>query len=73
MHVPLLFLFVAYTAQYNTVFWALVQQGGKTPQEAQATLNGTDAGQKNEILFAQFGINYTTLPEQFKKVRGSCA
>jgi len=53
--------------QYNTVFWALVQQGNKTPAEAQATLKGSTAEVKNEMLFSQFGINYNTLPEQFKK------
>jgi len=53
--------------QYNTCFWALVQQAGLSNAEAQATLKGTDTGAKNELLFSRFGINYTHLPEQFKK------
>lgn len=52
--------------QYNTCFWALVG-AGRSPQEAQAELKGTNAAAKNELLFAQFGINYAHLPEQFKK------
>ena len=28
---------------------------------------GSNAEFKNELLFSQFGINYNTLPEQFKK------
>ncbi len=32
------------------------------------TLQGTTTGDKNEILW-QHGINYQSLPEQFKKVR----
>ncbi len=54
--------------QYNTCYWALVKSG-KTGAEAQAVLQGTDAGTKNELLFSQFGINYNELPDQFKKVR----
>ncbi|GAX74996.1 hypothetical protein CEUSTIGMA_g2442.t1 [Chlamydomonas eustigma] len=53
--------------QYNTCFWALVQQGNKTPAQAQEELRGSDAEFKNELLYSQFGINYNTLPEQFKK------
>lgn len=34
------------------------------------TLQGTQAKEKNEMLFNQFGINYDKLPEMFKK--GSC-
>ncbi|GLC49307.1 hypothetical protein PLESTB_000205100 [Pleodorina starrii] len=52
--------------QYNTCFWALVKSG-KTSSEAQATLRGTQAAFKNELLFRDFGINYAHLPEQFKK------
>ncbi|KAF3334420.1 tRNA(His) guanylyltransferase 1-like protein [Carex littledalei] len=33
-------------------------------------LTGTQAKEKNEMLFNQFGINYDKLPEMFKK--GSC-
>ncbi|KAJ9112430.1 hypothetical protein QFC20_002218 [Naganishia adeliensis] len=52
---------------YNTTFWALVLQGGQTPTEANQTLSGTVSGDKNEILFKRFGINYSTLPEQFRR------
>jgi len=52
---------------YNTVFWTLVQQGGLTNQAAQERLKGTLSGDKNEILFSEFGINYNKEPEQFKK------
>jgi tRNA(His) guanylyltransferase len=54
-------------AQYNTCFWALVKQGGRTPTDAQNELKGTDVNFKNEMLFSEFGINYNALPEQFKK------
>jgi len=33
-------------------------------------LQGTQADFKNELLFTTFGINYSTLPERFRKVRG---
>lgn len=52
--------------QYNTPYWELVK-GGAAPAEAQATLAGSDAGFKNELLFSRFGINYNELPEQFRK------
>ncbi|KAL1895576.1 tRNA-His guanylyltransferase [Ceratocystis pirilliformis] len=52
---------------YNTSFWALVQQGGMDPKEAEKTLAGTLAADKNEILFSQFGINYNNEPAIFKK------
>ncbi|KAL3133354.1 hypothetical protein ABBQ38_007227 [Trebouxia sp. C0009 RCD-2024] len=52
--------------QYNTCFWTLIQQDGKTAAEAQKLLKGTTTGDKNEILW-QHNVNYQTLPEQFKK------
>ncbi|TFK73229.1 tRNAHis guanylyltransferase [Pluteus cervinus] len=52
---------------YNTVFWALVQQGGETTTQAHAILRGTVSKDKHEILFTRFGINYNTLDERFKK------
>ncbi|KAJ9124213.1 hypothetical protein QFC22_001011 [Naganishia vaughanmartiniae] len=52
---------------YNTTFWALVLQGGQTTTQANETLSGTVSGDKNEILFSQFGINYSSLPEQFRR------
>ncbi|KAK6522749.1 tRNA-His guanylyltransferase [Arthrobotrys megalospora] len=52
---------------YNTTFWALIQQGGMTPQEAEKELMGTLAKDKNEILFGRFGVNYNNEEEMFKK------
>ncbi|EJD06810.1 tRNAHis guanylyltransferase [Fomitiporia mediterranea MF3/22] len=52
---------------YNTVFWALVKQGGQTTTEAHATLRGTVSSQKHEILFSRFGINYNNIEPQFRK------
>ncbi|XP_058005109.1 tRNA(His) guanylyltransferase 1 isoform X4 [Hevea brasiliensis] len=46
--------------QYNTCFWALVKSG-KSKSDAQNTLKGTQALEKNQIL-AQFGIDYNALP-----------
>ncbi|PHH75983.1 hypothetical protein CDD82_4195 [Ophiocordyceps australis] len=52
---------------YNTTFWALVQLGGLNNKEAEKTLTGTYAADKNEILFSRFHINYNNEPEMFKK------
>eukprot|EP00092_Neocalanus_flemingeri_P019039 GFUD01020627.1.p1 GENE.GFUD01020627.1~~GFUD01020627.1.p1 ORF type:complete len:261 (-),score=61.04 GFUD01020627.1:14-796(-) len=52
---------------YNTVFWTLVLKGGMTPNAAQERLKGTLAGDKNEILFSEFGINYNNEPLQYRK------
>ncbi|KAJ3075750.1 tRNA-histidine guanylyltransferase 1-like [Podochytrium sp. JEL0797] len=56
---------------YNTTFWALVQDPSKSPAttttQAQAILKDTTSASKNEILYTQFGINYNTLPEIFRK------
>ncbi|KAF9223272.1 tRNAHis guanylyltransferase [Gyrodon lividus] len=52
---------------YNTVFWALVQQGGQTTTEAHATLRGTMSSQKHEMLFQQFHTNYNDISAQFRK------
>ncbi|BGP39190.1 tRNA-His guanylyltransferase [Rhodotorula kratochvilovae] len=52
---------------YNTVFWALVLQGGRTEQQAEQELSGTISSQKQEILFSQFGINYNALDAMFRK------
>merc|ERR1711997_341861 len=51
---------------YNTVFWTLVQRAGLNTNAAQERLKGTLAGEKNEILFSEFGINYNQEPAQFK-------
>ena len=48
--------------QYNTCFWALVQQGGRSREEAQAELRGTVTEEKNELLFSRFGLNYAEQP-----------
>ncbi|KAJ7503327.1 Thg1 C terminal domain-containing protein [Mycena galericulata] len=52
---------------YNTVFWALVQQGGESTTQAHTTLKGTVSKQKHEILFSQFNVNYNTLDPRFRK------
>ncbi|KAI9771074.1 MAG: tRNA-His guanylyltransferase [Geoglossum simile] len=52
---------------YNTVFWALVQQGGLSAKEAEKELMGSFASDKNEILFSRFKVNYNNEPEIFKK------
>ena len=52
---------------YNTVFWALVQQGKLSNHDAQQRLKGSVSGDKNEILFSEFNINYNNEPDQFKK------
>uniref|UniRef100_A0A0P5KN08 tRNA(His) guanylyltransferase n=1 Tax=Daphnia magna TaxID=35525 RepID=A0A0P5KN08_9CRUS len=52
---------------YNTTFWALILKGGLTPTEAENKLKGTLSGDKNEILFSQFAINYNTEPEMLRK------
>ncbi|KAG5921067.1 transcriptional activator [Claviceps africana] len=52
---------------YNTAFWSLIQLGGLDSKEAQRTLAGTLAADKNEILFSRFHINYNNEPEIFRK------
>ncbi|KAI5990246.1 tRNAHis guanylyltransferase-domain-containing protein [Pisolithus albus] len=52
---------------YNTIFWALVQQGGKTAAEAHATLRGTASAAKHEMLFQQFNINYNDISDRYKR------
>uniref|UniRef100_A0A674IMG7 Probable tRNA(His) guanylyltransferase n=2 Tax=Terrapene triunguis TaxID=2587831 RepID=A0A674IMG7_9SAUR len=52
---------------YNTVFWMLVQRSGLTPVQAQDRLQGTLAGEKNEILFSEFNINYNNEPLMYRK------
>ena len=55
---------------YNTTFWALVLRGGVGQTEAEEELKGTVAGDKNEILFGRFGVNYNEEGVMFRK--GSC-
>ncbi|CAO1623543.1 unnamed protein product [Sympodiomycopsis kandeliae] len=52
---------------YNTIFWALVQDGHKSEREAHAILKGSVSSEKNEMLFSKFGINYSKLPAVFRK------
>ncbi|XP_042139808.1 putative tRNA(His) guanylyltransferase isoform X3 [Peromyscus maniculatus bairdii] len=52
---------------YNTVFWALIQQSGLTPVQAQERLKGTVTADKNEILFSEFHINYNDEPQMYRK------
>ncbi|EDV20051.1 uncharacterized protein TRIADDRAFT_32525 [Trichoplax adhaerens] len=52
---------------YNTSFWALVQQGQYSLPDAEKKLCGTDSGDKNELLFSQFQINYDKEPAIFRK------
>ncbi|XP_063043842.1 probable tRNA(His) guanylyltransferase [Engraulis encrasicolus] len=52
---------------YNTVFWALVQKGGLSTTQAEERLRGTVAGDKNEILFSEFDINYNAEPQLYRK------
>ncbi|KAK2460173.1 hypothetical protein APHAL10511_007852 [Amanita phalloides] len=52
---------------YNTVFWALINQGGETTAKAHATLRGTLSKEKHEILFSRYNINYNDISERYKK------
>lgn len=52
---------------YNTCFWACVLKGGKTRTEAEAFLKGTLSDFKNEMLFTDFGINYSAIEAVFRK------
>ncbi|KAH9930057.1 Thg1 C terminal domain-containing protein [Fomitopsis serialis] len=52
---------------YNTVFWALVLQGGESTTQAHATLRGTVSSTKHEILHSRFGTNYNNLPARYRK------
>ena len=52
---------------YNTTFWAFVQEGKISKDEAHQKLKGTLSNDKNEILFSQFNINYNNQPEVYKK------
>ncbi|KAI0729243.1 Thg1 C terminal domain-containing protein [Fomitopsis betulina] len=52
---------------YNTVFWALVLQGGESTTQAHVTLKGTVSSTKHDILHTRFNINYNSLPARFRK------
>lgn len=51
---------------YNTVFWCLVKSG-KSNTEVENMLKVTNSGQKNEILFNDFGINYNKLDDVYRR------
>jgi tRNA(His) guanylyltransferase len=51
---------------YNTAFWELVLNQGKTESEAEKCLRGTDSSWKNEFLF-QSGINYNNIDQVYRK------
>ncbi|KAK9728187.1 tRNA-histidine guanylyltransferase 1-like [Basidiobolus ranarum] len=51
---------------YNTCFWTIVQSG-VTETEAEAKLRGTVSAQKNEMLFTEYGINYSNLPAMYRR------
>lgn len=40
---------------------------GESKQDAQVILKGTSSGDKNEILFSRFGVNYNDIPQRFRK------
>ncbi|KAK3052851.1 tRNA-His guanylyltransferase [Extremus antarcticus] len=52
---------------YNTTFWNLVQRNDMSGYAAEEALKGSLAGDKNEILFSQFGINYNNEPAVWRK------
>lgn len=45
---------------FNTV-------SGESKQDAQVALKGTTSGDKNELLFSRFRINYNEIPQRFRK------
>ncbi|KAK9239317.1 Thg1 C terminal domain-containing protein [Lipomyces kononenkoae] len=52
---------------YNTCFWTLVLRGGLSEHDAEQALMGTNSGDKNEVLFSRFGINYNNEDIMFRK------
>ena len=52
---------------YNTCFWALRQNEKVTGPEATQALCGTSSGDKNELLFSKYGINYNNEDQMFRK------
>jgi tRNA(His) guanylyltransferase len=51
---------------HNTTYWSFVKDG-MTEVEATKRLEGTEAADKNEILWANFGVNYNKEPPIFRK------
>jgi tRNA(His) guanylyltransferase len=52
---------------YNTCFWQLVLVDKITTEEAHKQLKGTLSGQKNELLFSKYKINYNSLEAIYRK------
>ncbi|GAA5823176.1 hypothetical protein JCM5353_005805 [Sporobolomyces roseus] len=52
---------------YNTCFWTLVLKGNRTARQANDELSGTISSQKQEMLHAEFGINYNNESAMFRK------
>lgn len=52
---------------YNTTFWNMVLKGETSQTDAELELKGSVSGDKNEILFKRFGINYNNEPMIFRK------
>jgi len=52
---------------YNTCFWTLVNKGGLTNTQAEQKLKGTLSGDKNELLFSEFDMNYNNEHPMFRK------
>jgi tRNA(His) guanylyltransferase len=52
---------------YNTTFWAMRLKGGLEAREVETQLSGTLASDKNEILWAKYGINYNNEEEMYRK------
>ncbi|KAK3856071.1 hypothetical protein Pcinc_037570 [Petrolisthes cinctipes] len=52
---------------YNTCFWALVENGGCSPRQAEAKLRGTFSDDKRRLLSLGFGRDYDDEEEVYRK------
>ncbi|KAK3862082.1 hypothetical protein Pcinc_032024, partial [Petrolisthes cinctipes] len=52
---------------YNTCFWALVENGGCSPRQAEAKLRGTFSDDKRRLLSLGFGRDYDDEDEVYRK------
>jgi len=53
---------------YTTPLFGLsFTKGGQSKKDAHESLRGTESGRKHEMLFSQFGINYSALPLRYRK------
>lgn len=54
---------------YNACFWALLKDQKKslTENQVQNILKDTDSAAKNELLFSEYGINYSKIDPIFRK------